>query len=151
MESQTPDEEAQPRPALAEKAVLARIMRGSTKFKPKRGAAEWSNSRDPQLAGDLVDQLIAVEGWQAEASVGTLLADWPRIVGPAVAAHCAVVGLEDGKLTVKADSSPWAAEIRLLIPQLQAAIDKHVGPELVVSIDVLGPAARPGRRGRFRV
>ncbi|MDR2565479.1 MAG: DUF721 domain-containing protein [Bifidobacteriaceae bacterium] len=135
--------------SAAQKAVLARIMRGSTRFKGRRAeAAQWSNSRDPKTAGELVDELIAVEGWQTDASAGLLLADWPRIVGPQVAAHCQVVGLEEGKLTVKADSSPWATEIRLLIPQLRAAIDKHVGPGLVTQVEVLGPEAR--RAGRRR-
>ncbi|MDR2373911.1 MAG: DciA family protein [Bifidobacteriaceae bacterium] len=138
------------RPA-AEKAALARIMRGSTKFRAGTRPAAWSDGRDPKLAGELVDELIAVEGWQTEASVGALLADWAQIVGPQVAAHCQVVGLEQGKLTVKADSSPWAAQIRLLSPQLQAAIAKRVGPELVNAVEVLGPGGAVRRRGRFKV
>ncbi|MDR0592519.1 MAG: DciA family protein [Bifidobacteriaceae bacterium] len=130
----------------AEKAVLARIMRGSTRLRRGGPAPKWSASRDPRLVGELVDELIEVEGWQAESKTGALLADWPRIVGHQVAAHCQVVGLEDGKLTVKADSSPWAAEIRLLSPQLRAAIDRHVAPGLVTTVEVLGPEARRARR-----
>ncbi|MDR1441236.1 MAG: DUF721 domain-containing protein [Bifidobacteriaceae bacterium] len=103
------------------------------------------------MASELVEELIAIEGWEADASVGGLLANWAEIVGPQVAAHCQVVGLEDGRLTVKADSSPWAAEIRLLTPQLRAAIDKHVGSGLVASITVLGPEAKAGPRRRFKV
>ncbi|MDR2379156.1 MAG: DUF721 domain-containing protein [Bifidobacteriaceae bacterium] len=133
----------------ADKAALARIMRGSTRFRPSRPAGRWSDGRDPKPVGELVDELIAIEGWQGNAAAGELVADWAGIVGPQVSAHCEIVGLEDGKLTVKADSSPWAAEIRLLAPQLRAAIDKRVGAGLVSSIEVLGPEAR--RRRRFRV
>ncbi|MDR1634057.1 MAG: DUF721 domain-containing protein [Bifidobacteriaceae bacterium] len=147
--SAEPAPEPEPNKTTAERAVLARIMRGSTRFKSRRGpAAEWSNSRDPKTAGELLEELIAVEGWQADAAAGLLLADWAKIVGPQVAAHCQVVSLEDGQLTVKADSSPWAAEIRLLAPQLQSAVDQYVGAGVVTAVQVLGPEGRPRTRRR---
>ncbi|MDR0626222.1 MAG: DciA family protein [Bifidobacteriaceae bacterium] len=125
----------------AEKAVLARIMRGSTRFKP-RPAAKWSNGRDPKMAGELVNELLAAEGWQGQVAEGAVIANWQQIVGPRVAEHCQIVSLEEGKLIIKADSSTWATEIRLLSPQLQGAIDRAVGPGVVNAVEVLGPEAR---------
>jgi predicted nucleic acid-binding Zn ribbon protein len=129
----------------AEKAALVRIMRGSARLSGSRPAAKWSDGRDPKPVGELVEELIVVEGWQADAKGGSLVADWPGIVGPQVAAHCRVVCLEEGKLVLKTDSSPWAAEIRLLTPQLRAAIEKRLGPGVVSEVAVLGPEARSRR------
>ena len=130
----------------AEKAVLARIMRGSTRFKPSQ-APKWSDGRDPKMAGELIDELLEAEGWQGQASEGAVIANWQQIVGPRVAGHCQIVSLEDGKLIIKADSSNWAPEIRL---QLQGAIDRAVGQGVVNAVEVWGPEARrqPGRYRR---
>ena len=133
----------------AEKAVVARIMRGSTRFKPQP-SAKWSDGRDPKMAGELVDELLAAEGWQGQASQGAVIANWRQIVGLRGAEHCQIVSLEYVKLIVKADSSTWATEIKLLSPQLQGAIDRAVGPGVVNVVEVLGPEARrqPGRYRR---
>jgi predicted nucleic acid-binding Zn ribbon protein len=122
---------------------------GTTRRLKRRVAAEWSAGRDPQLAGELLDELVAREGWALDVSLGSLAAGWEGIVGTQVAEHCAPEAFADGELTVRADSSAWTAQIRLLAGQMLSALERAVGDGVVREIKVLGPDGR--RRGRHIV
>jgi predicted nucleic acid-binding Zn ribbon protein len=64
--------------------------------------------------------------------------------GPAGAAHARPESFDDGALVVRADSAAWATELRLLTPQLTAAIARVAGEGTVTSVIVRGPSG--GRR-----
>jgi predicted nucleic acid-binding Zn ribbon protein len=83
--------------------------------------------------------------------VGTLVARWAEIVGPQVAEHCHPEAFDDGALTIRTDSSAWAAQIRLLAPQLQTTLDHGIGQGVVTTITVKGPAGPRGGKGRWTV
>ena len=51
-------------------------------------------------------------GWDSPLAQAELLADWPEIVGDETAAHAAPIGIEDGVLTVRCDSTAWATQLR---------------------------------------
>jgi predicted nucleic acid-binding Zn ribbon protein len=131
----------------AEQAAVERIL-GSRPRKERRRAAEWSSGRDPALAGELVEELVAREGWALDVSLGTLAATWPDIVGVKVAEHCAPEEFDDGELTVRADSPAWATQIRLLGGQLVEALARSVGEGVVREVRVVGPASKK-RRGPY--
>jgi predicted nucleic acid-binding Zn ribbon protein len=131
----------------AERAALDRVM-GSGRRVRRREAADWSAGRDPRLVGDLVEELVAREGWSLEVSLGSLAAGWAGIVGPNVAEHCAPEAFDGGELTVRADSAAWATQIRLLEGPLISALTQAVGEGVVVGVKVLGPAGDK-RRPRF--
>ena len=61
----------------------------------------------------------------------TVIARWPDIVGADLAAHCRPVKLTDGVLTVQAESTAWATQIRMLAPTMLAKIAAAVGANQV--------------------
>jgi predicted nucleic acid-binding Zn ribbon protein len=140
----------------AELAALDRVMAGpkAAKRVARRGGGtepEWQTGRDPAEVGELVDQYLAREGWEHQLSVGSVVARWEEIAGKEVAEHCQPESFDDGRLVVRAVSSPWATQIRLLLPQLTARIDRVVGAGVVTSVTVLGPAAPAAKRGQWTV
>lgn len=59
--------------------------------------------------------------------------------------------LTDGELTVQADSTAWATQLRLLQRQLLAKIAAGVGDGVVKRLRVQGPTAPSWRHGPRRV
>ncbi|WP_331272433.1 DUF721 domain-containing protein [Motilibacter aurantiacus] len=109
------------------------------------------DDRDPQPVGSAVRRLLAERGWEVEAAVSGLLGRWPELVGPEVAAHATPERFDDGVLVVRADSTAWATQLRLLVPALRARIDAELGRGVCRAISVQGPAAPSWRRGPLSV
>jgi len=108
--------------------------------------------RDPQRFGSLVRRLVADRGWEATAANATVLAGWDRIVGAEVAARCQPVSLRDGELTLAAESTAWATQLRgVLLPTLMSRIRAELGPGVVTRIRVHGPTAPTWGTGPRRV
>ena len=57
------------------------------------------------------------------------------------------VALNDGELTVQAESTAWATQLRLLQRQILKKIADGVGNDVVRKIKVQGPAAPSWRHG----
>jgi len=77
-----------------------------------------------------------------------LVHEWPRIVGPAVAAHTRAEKVERGVLVVRVESNVWATELSTRVPVLLERIRDAVGEGLVTDLRfVTGRAARPGPGG----
>lgn len=110
-----------------------------------RGAPGYSGARpdprDPQGIGLILRRVLSDLGWNAGMNSGRVLAEWDEIVGERLATHCRPVSFEDGVLVVSASSSAWAAQLRLLTPQLVTTIEEHVGSHVVSELKVTGPAA----------
>jgi predicted nucleic acid-binding Zn ribbon protein len=68
-----------------------------------------------------------------------------------LAAHCRPDKFDDGVLTLVAESTAWATQIRLLVPQLHRRLDEVVGRGIVRRVEVHGPAGPDWRRGPLRV
>ncbi len=107
--------------------------------------------RDPQLLGSVLARLVKARGWQGPAAEARVLGDWERVVGAEVAAHCRPVKLEGGELTIEAESTAWATQLRLLAGRLLASIAGVVGPKVVTRLHIHGPAAPSWSRGPRRV
>jgi len=105
---------------------------------------------DPQPLNAAVGGLLSARGWRQRAAVGAVFGDWPLIVGPQLASHTQAVGFENGELTVTADSDAWAAQVRLMAPQLIKRLAEELGHGTVTRIRVRGPAATNRQTGRFR-
>src|ERR1700684_4452634 len=73
---------------------------------------------DPQPLTAALGGLLSARGWRERAAVGAVFGHWPDIVGPQLALHTAPESFENGELTVSADSSAWATQVRLLSPQI---------------------------------
>ncbi|MGW0602481.1 DUF721 domain-containing protein [Streptomyces sp. NPDC002640] len=110
----------------------------------RRGGRSGSrgDGRDPMALGAAINRLVTERGWERPAAVGGVMGRWPQIVGDDVANHCAPERYDEDErvLVVRCDSSAWAANLRLLAPQILARINADLGHGTVRLINVLGPA-----------
>jgi predicted nucleic acid-binding Zn ribbon protein len=107
---------------------------------------------DPQPLTAALDGLIGDQGWARQAATGSMFGRWAEIVGPDLAAHTKPDTLADGELTVTADSTAWATQLRLLAAQLVRRLNAELGDGSVRRVKVRGPAGGPPRRpGEWRV
>jgi predicted nucleic acid-binding Zn ribbon protein len=109
------------------------------------------DARDPQRIGALVRRLLADRGWEATAASAAVLSNWQTLVGDEIAAHCHPVSLRDGVLTLAAESTAWATQLRLLAPRMLARIRAELGPDVVSRVRVHGPTAPNWTTGPRRV
>ncbi|MGC9666998.1 DUF721 domain-containing protein [Planosporangium sp. 12N6] len=107
--------------------------------------------RDPQTLASVLERLVKARGWQRPTAEATVFGAWERVVGPDIAAHCRPVKLEDGELTVEAESTAWATQLRLLAGKLLSRIAGEVGNGVVKKLHIHGPAAPSWSRGPRRV
>ncbi|HLL66604.1 MAG TPA: DciA family protein [Micromonosporaceae bacterium] len=107
--------------------------------------------RDPQPFAAVLGRLVKARGWQRPAAEATVFGEWARVVGDDVAGHCRPVKLEHGELTVEAESTAWATQLRMLATKLLARIAREVGPNVVTKLHIHGPAAPSWNRGPRRV
>lgn len=121
---------------------------------PRRVAGQrrsWSgpgpDSRDPQPLGRLARDLAKKRGWSAHVAEGTVLGQWPSLVGQEIADHASPVALSEGVLSVAAESTAWATQLRMIQGQLLAKIAAAVGHGVVTSLKITGPAAPSWRKG----
>lgn len=106
---------------------------------------------DPAPLGTAIDGLIAETGWELAVATGSVFGRWAQIVGPDLAAHTEPAGLTDGELTVTADSTAWATQLRLLASELVRKLNAELGDGSVRRVKVLGPGASGRRTGQWRV
>jgi predicted nucleic acid-binding Zn ribbon protein len=107
--------------------------------------------RDPQAFGDVLARMVKARGWQRPAAEATVFGAWERVVGPDVAKHSRPIKLDNGELTVEAESTAWATQLRLLAASLLQRIAAEVGHNVVRKLHVHGPAAPSWSRGPRRV
>jgi predicted nucleic acid-binding Zn ribbon protein len=107
--------------------------------------------RDPQPFGVILAKLVKTRGWQQPAAEGRIFGLWPKMVGEDLASHCRPVKLEDGELTIEAESTAWATQIRLLAGKLLSRIASEAGRDVVKRIHVHGPVAPSWVKGPKRV
>jgi predicted nucleic acid-binding Zn ribbon protein len=98
-----------------------------------------------------IDGLVDSAGWEVGVVTGSLFGRWAQIVGADLAAHTEPESLVDGELTVAADSTAWATQLRLLASQLVRRINGEVGAGTVRRVRVRGPVSAPRAPGQWRV
>jgi predicted nucleic acid-binding Zn ribbon protein len=96
--------------------------------------------RDPAPFGRLAETWVRQTGNPADLAHAKVVARWPSIVGQSVADHCQPGPLVDGVLTVRAETTAWATQLRLLAPALLRKIAAAVGTDVVRSIKAAGPS-----------
>lgn len=111
----------------------------------------WSGARgderDPQPLSKLVDRVAGQRQWKESLTGGTVFARWGELVGEDIATHATPVQLSGGELTVRAESTAWATQLRLLQRQLLARLAGKLGDGVVTKIKVAGPSAPSWRYG----
>jgi len=106
---------------------------------------------DPESLGAAISDLVAETGWELAVATGSVFGRWAQIVGPDLAAHTAPDGLAEGELTVLADSTAWATQLRLLAAELVRKLNEELGDGAVRRVKVRGPGTQRRRPGDWRV
>lgn len=135
------------------------VGRGRNSPAPRRVAGNsrrrWSgptpDGRDPQLFGAATSDLARNRGWSGRVAEGSVLGRWRAVVGEQIAAHASPVSLNDGVLTVSAESTAWATQLRMVQSQLLAKIAAAVGDGVVTTLKIVGPVGPSWRKGPYRV
>ncbi|MPY82607.1 MAG: DUF721 domain-containing protein [Actinophytocola sp.] len=120
---------------------------GSRRSRRRRWSGPGADDRDPQPLGRVASRIAADRGWAGKLTNGRVFGEWPRLVGADVAEHAEPVSLQDGELTVRARSTAWATQLRLLQPQLIAKIAAGVGNGVVKRLKIQGPTTPSWRYG----
>lgn len=115
----------------------------------------WSGARpddrDPQLLSSLAGAIAKNRGWSARVAEGMVFGRWAGVVGEDIASHATPVTLKDGVLSIAAESTAWATQLRMLQGQILAKINAAVGQGVVTSLKITGPAAPSWRKGERHI
>ncbi|MDU0968100.1 MAG: DciA family protein [Actinomycetaceae bacterium] len=112
--------------------------------------APWYR-RDPKPLQWGLKRVVRDNEWARMLAVAQVAEQWEQIVGPAVAQHCRVELIEADCLKVRTTSTAWAAQMRMMIPQLMHNIDVAVGAGVIEKIIVRGPDQPSWSHGPRRV
>ncbi len=113
------------------------------------GYGASGDDRDPQLVGGSLSRLVSQHGWELELRIRSVFARWSELVGEEVGAHSTPESLVEGRLVVRAHSTAWATQLRLLAPRVVARLEDELGRGTVTGVEVLGPQAPGWTRGRL--
>ncbi|WP_324194478.1 DUF721 family protein [Nocardia blacklockiae] len=153
------------RRALEEARAAARASGkavGQGRASPRKGGVRalrrrsgWSGAgpdqRDPQPLAALAGALAKSRGWSSKVAEGMVFGRWADVVGEDVAAHASPVSLTDGVLSIQAESTAWATQLRMLQSQILAKINAAVGQGVVKTLKISGPAAPSWRKGERHI
>jgi len=153
--AETADTAAASALARAREAAQAKGLRPGSRPRRKRNpnaqrptaAASGHDGRDPSMLGDQLDRLLLDRGWNIDVAIGSVMGRWPAIVGGEVAGHCTPVTFSDGVLIVRADSTAWATQLRLMSSTILGRLETEVGKDAVTELRVQGPGAPSWSRG----
>ena len=141
------------------RAALARA-KASSRAKPPRGAPprrrpQYGEDRDPKTLDTVLQGWLRDLGYESQVGSGSLTARWPEIVGDQVADHVTPDSVQETdagrELILRADSTAWATQVRILIPQIHGRIATLLGAGVVDRIKVMGPAPPKREMGSRRV
>jgi predicted nucleic acid-binding Zn ribbon protein len=134
-------------------ARAASSRRGARPRRPAAGPGfpAHPTGDDPQPLGAAIGGLLDDEGWTLAAATGSVFGRWPQIVGRDLAAHTTPEKLTDGELTIAADSTAWATQLRLLSAQLVKRLNAEMGDGTVLRVRVIGPVTSTRQPGQWRV
>ncbi|WP_280478590.1 DUF721 family protein [Nocardia cyriacigeorgica] len=120
-----------------------------------RRRSGWSgprpDDRDPQMLSKLAGSIAKSRGWSTKVAEGMVFGRWAGVVGEDIASHATPVKLENGVLSIAAESTAWATQLRMLQSQILAKINAAVGQGVVTSVRISGPAAPSWRKGERHI
>lgn len=110
-----------------------------------------SDRRDPQSLGAATRDVARIRGWSVRVAEGAIFGQWSSVVGWHIADHARPTGLRDGVLSVSAESTAWATQLRIVQAQLIAKIAAAVGNGVVTALKITGPTAPSWRKGPLHI
>lgn len=136
--------------AAAGRAVPGTPRPGATprkKRRPRPTASGRDGRAEPMALGEALENVIEQRGWGTEVNVYLLLGRWSELVGDAVAQHSKPEAYRDRVVVVRTSSTNWAAQLRLMAPQILARMNASLGDGTVKAVRILGPEAPSWRHG----
>lgn len=141
------------------RSLLAAARRRSNRFKrenEERSAKKISektttneNYQGPELINDSIAELIAERGWRERVKDSDLFLKWAELIGSEIADHAQVISFAQGVLTLSAESTAWATQLRLIDRQIVTALAN--GGFEVSELVIKGPNAPTWRKGGWSV
>jgi predicted nucleic acid-binding Zn ribbon protein len=117
----------------------------------RRWSGPGPDGRDPQTLASVTRDVAKKRGWSGRVAEGAVFGQWPTVVGSHIADHASPTTLRDGVLTVAAESTAWATQLRIIQNQVLAKIAAEVGDGVVNSLRITGPVAPSWRKGRLHI
>jgi predicted nucleic acid-binding Zn ribbon protein len=117
----------------------------------RRWSGPGPDARDPQTLANVTRDVAKKRGWSARVAEGAVFGRWPTVVGSNIADHASPINLRDGVLTVAAESTAWATQLRIIQNQVLAKIAAEVGDGVVNSLRITGPVAPSWRKGPLHI
>jgi len=121
--------------------------RKRAKNKKEGASVPFGVGRDPRGIDDILDGLTSKLGWNSSLAKADLLASWQELAGVETALHSEPVGIEEGILTVRCDSTAWATQLRLMRGQITTSIAARFPDAGIQSVKFDGPNAPSWKRG----
>lgn len=141
------------------RSLLAAARRRSNRFKrenEERSAKKISekttsneNYQGPELINDSIAELISERGWRERMKDSDLFLKWAELIGSEIADHVQVISFTQGVLTLSAESTAWATQLRLIDRQIVTALAN--GGFEVSELVIKGPNAPTWRKGGWSV
>ena len=132
---------------------LRRVFGGTVDEKRRKASAgnetsvPFGKGRDPRGLGDVLDRFTSERGWESPLARSELLTEWPELVGAETAQHSEPVGIEEGVLTIRCDSTAWAQQLRSMRDSIVTRIGEKHAAAGVESVRFLGPDTPSWKRG----
>jgi predicted nucleic acid-binding Zn ribbon protein len=117
--------------------------RRATRPSPRRAKRD-----EPSRLSDVLGEMTRDRGWDERIQAQRVFTDWAGIVGPEIAAHSHVDAFEDGIVSIVADSTAWAKELKLLAARVVHRLNDELGHGTVLRIEVRGPRAPSWKKGQ---
>jgi predicted nucleic acid-binding Zn ribbon protein len=142
------------------RSLLAAARRRSNRFKREQEKSKSSRSENeseinggvyqgPQLFNESLAELIAERGWRDRVKDSDLFNRWHELVGKEISDHVQPIAFTDGTLTVSAESTAWATQLRLIDQQLISAL--AAGGFEIRELRIKGPQAPSWRKGGWSI
>jgi predicted nucleic acid-binding Zn ribbon protein len=117
----------------------------------RRWSGPGPDTRDPQRLGTAARDVAKKHGWSSRVAEGAVFGQWPSVVGQHIAEHATPTVLRDGVLSVSAESTAWATQLRMIQAQVLAKIAAEVGDGVVTTLKITGPVAPSWRKGPLHI
>jgi predicted nucleic acid-binding Zn ribbon protein len=125
--------------------------RQPTRASGARASGAHPDERDPQTIDATLGKFVTDRGWETNLRVHGVFSRWSAIVGDEVSQHVTPEAYADGRLTVRADSTAWATQMKLLAADVVRRLNEVLGDGTVLSLDIQGPHLPSWTKGRLRV
>ena len=108
---------------------------------------ERTHRDDPEQLSSILKNLTNTKDWQRGLAEGNLFTNWAKIVGNEIAEHCEPITIFEGRLTIRAASTAWATQLRLLESDLLKTIQNQSEGAAIEALAIIGPNAPSWKRG----